>query len=154
METAQSFLGCEDLHLYDRLRLELPGIFQKALSGLTNLIESGRFVETRISRESVAHLEEIQSPVHAWMKNRTRLCNNGRCSKDALYRDFERWCLGSNLSPMSRDTFHKELRPLLLQRGLREIPKSRRKQTGLRRNSTTSPPAAWKRATTIKFIGG
>lgn len=66
-QTKKSFYGLEDLGLTERLLQELPGILNWALDGLDRLRRRGHFVQPESSREALAQLDLLGSPVKAFL---------------------------------------------------------------------------------------
>ena len=69
LQTAQSFYGREDPNLTDTLLAEAPAIFNWALRGLDRLNDRGHFEPPASSREAVRHLEDLSSPVGAFVRD-------------------------------------------------------------------------------------
>ena len=65
-----SFLGREDGELLGRILGELPSIFRWALDGLDRLRKRKRFVIPRSSKEAVRQVEDLASPVGAFIRER------------------------------------------------------------------------------------
>ena len=66
----RSFYGQEDLALFDRLRPELPGILRWAIAGWERLNRRGRFIQPGSARELVATMDELTSPIAAFLRDR------------------------------------------------------------------------------------
>ena len=88
----QSFLGKEQLDLKDELQGELPGILNQALLGLDRLRRRGHFVIPDSSLEAVRQLEELTSPVTAFVRDRCRIRVGGRVEKATLFAEWKEWC--------------------------------------------------------------
>src|SRR5207249_5745980 len=88
----RSFLGEEDPGLTDALLTELPGILNWALDGLDRLTERGRFVQPESSKETMQELEDLASPMKAFLRDCCELDPTGEVAIEALYRAYERWC--------------------------------------------------------------
>lgn len=84
-----SFLGREDHGLDGRLAEELPAIFRWALVGLRRLRERGRFVQPRSARLHIQLMEELASPVGAFLREVTVIEPGAQVPIRQLY---ERWC--------------------------------------------------------------
>ena len=69
LELPVSFLGREDLELEGKLAAELPGIFNWALDGLRELEQHSQFVTPAASRDTVEEMENIASPVAAFVED-------------------------------------------------------------------------------------
>ena len=64
-----SFYGREDLSLKEKLRPELAGILNWALDGLDCLRDRGHFELPSSSLESIRQLEDLGSPVSAFLRD-------------------------------------------------------------------------------------
>ena len=69
----QSFYGREDHELFHRLVPELPGILNWALQGWIRLYQRGRFVQPEASVDLILQLEDLGSPVRAFIRDRCEL---------------------------------------------------------------------------------
>jgi putative DNA primase/helicase len=88
----RSFLGSEDLGLDSRLMKELPGIFRWALDGWDRLRERGYFIPPKSSEEAVRELEDLSSPVGAFLRECCVLEAGSETHTDALYHAWREWC--------------------------------------------------------------
>ncbi len=89
-----SFYGREDLGLLGRLLAELPGIFGWALDGLDRLRARGHFVPPKSSDDAVRDLEDLASPVAAFLRERCDLAPGNRVPCDVLYQAWAKWSHG------------------------------------------------------------
>mgnify|MGYP005849831157 CR=1 FL=1 len=88
----RSFYGREDPTLTDALLQELPGILRWAVDGWRLLRADGRFTEPASSREWVEDLEDLLSPVGAWVRECCVVGPQYRCSLADLYSAWVEWC--------------------------------------------------------------
>jgi putative DNA primase/helicase len=88
----RSFYGQEDIGLFDRLRVELPGILRWAIAGWQRLNERGRFVQPRSAQELVATMDELASPIAAFLRDRCIIETGGTCTVAAIYESWRAWC--------------------------------------------------------------
>lgn len=88
----QSFYGKEDLGLLDRLQAELPGILRWAIAGWERLNRRGRFIQPRSARELVATMDELASPISAFLVERCIQEHDASCSIASLYDAWRSWC--------------------------------------------------------------
>jgi putative DNA primase/helicase len=88
LRLTRSWYGQEDTGLTERLLGELPGILLWSIKGLQRLRARGYFVQPESSRRLLADMEDLSSPVGAFVKE---CCEVGpHC--EILVRDlFERW---------------------------------------------------------------
>lgn len=85
----ESFLGKEDPGLTGRLLGELPGIFAWALEGWRRIRQRGYFIQPGSSREAIAQLEDLGSPVAAFLRD---MCKVGPEHSVECERLFDAWC--------------------------------------------------------------
>ncbi len=88
----QSFFGKEDLGLLDRLHAELPGILRWAIAGWERLNRRGFFIQPGSARELVATMDELASPIAAFLRERCILEPDACCSIISLYDAWRSWC--------------------------------------------------------------
>ena len=88
----RSFYGHEDTALFDRLRPELPGILRWAIAGWERLNRRGRFVQPRSARELVATMDELASPIAAFLRDRCVVEPDATCPVPAMYESWRSWC--------------------------------------------------------------
>jgi putative DNA primase/helicase len=88
----RSFYGREDPTLTEQLLAEASGIFNWALEGLDRLLDRGYFVQPESAREAFRHLEDLSSPIGAFVRD---LCVVGPAydvDKNVLYAAWKAWC--------------------------------------------------------------
>jgi putative DNA primase/helicase len=85
----QSFYGREDHGLTERLLTELPGILNWALDGLARLHQRGHFVQPASSAEAIEELEDLGSPIGAFLRER---CTIGVGLSVSCQMLFDAWC--------------------------------------------------------------
>ena len=88
----RSFYGQEDPNLTDRLMAELPSIFNWALDGLDRLHERGYFRQPDAGKEAVEELEEIGSPIKAFIRERCEVGPGLVVSQSELFNAWQGWC--------------------------------------------------------------
>lgn len=88
----KSWLGNEDIALFSRLRTELPGILNWALKGLARLRRRGRFVQPASSTKLIEELEEMTSPIKAFIAERCEWKPLAKVSVAALFEAWQSWC--------------------------------------------------------------
>jgi putative DNA primase/helicase len=88
----RSFYGQEDTALFDRLRPELPGILRWAIAGWERLNRRGRFLQPRSARELVATMDELASPIAAFLRDRCVIESDATCPVPAMYESWRSWC--------------------------------------------------------------
>jgi putative DNA primase/helicase len=116
----QSFYGKEDTELSEKLYGELPGIFNWSLEGLERLHHRGRFVQPTSSREAIRELEDIASPVAAFVRDRCVIGAQHEIDVDTLWHAWKVWCDDQGWERTgTRQIFGRDLRAALP--GLRKI---------------------------------
>jgi putative DNA primase/helicase len=94
LRLTESFYGKEDPELTDRLFSELPGILNWAIAGWRRLHERGHFVMPPSSLEVVQEIEDLSSPVAAFVRERCEIGPDHRVVIDSLYEAWSHWCEG------------------------------------------------------------
>lgn len=110
-----SFLGREDTKLLDKLLLELPGILNWSLHGLKRLTERGKFRMPKSSLEAVRMLEDLSSPVAAFIRDWVDVDSGKRVNVKLLYGAWKAWCDAKGERPGSDTRFGRDLRAALPQ---------------------------------------
>jgi putative DNA primase/helicase len=121
----RSFLGNEDPTLTQTLLGELPGIFNWALDGLDRLTDRGYFIQPESSADTMRELEDLGSPLKAFVRDCCELDAAGEVEIDVLFRAYERWCTHNGRRSGSVHTFGKDLRaavPTISTRQSKEPP--------------------------------
>jgi putative DNA primase/helicase len=87
----RSFFGKEDLKLTDKLLMELPGILNWAIEGWWRLSARGHFVQPLSGVELVDELENLSSPIKAFVKERCIVAPNRSIECHRLYEAWRIW---------------------------------------------------------------
>lgn len=88
----QSFLGREDHGIEARLLRELPAILNWAIAGLMRLRERGYFIMPKSSKEAVNDLEDLASPIGAFLRERCVVQQGRSVGAGRLYKAWCEWC--------------------------------------------------------------
>jgi putative DNA primase/helicase len=88
----RSFYDREDTRLFDRLSRELPGILRWAIAGWERLRRRGRFVQPRSAGDLVAAMDELASPISAFLEERCVLDPADSVPVSTLYEAWRSWC--------------------------------------------------------------
>lgn len=106
----QSFLGREDLDLDTKLKPELPGILNWAIEGWKELRKGARLGLPLSSRDAVQEIEDLSSPVKAFVRHCCVLGDGRQATADGLYKAWLSWCQeqGRDRSCI-KDVFCKDL---------------------------------------------
>lgn len=114
METEQSFYGKEDLGLTSRLLAEQPGILLWAIEGRRRLTRQGHFTQTQAALDSIRQLEDLGSPMMAFIRD---MCETGptlTVSVNALFTAWRQWCIPQGVrGPSDKAGFGKDLHAAL-----------------------------------------
>jgi putative DNA primase/helicase len=92
LELGHSFFGEEDPDLTAKLLAELPGILQWAIDGWNRLRQRGHFEQPTSSAGLIDDLEDLASPVAAWVRQRCVKGAGEQVVCTAAYADFKQWC--------------------------------------------------------------
>jgi putative DNA primase/helicase len=107
----QSFLGREDQGLIDRLLTELPGILNWAVEGWRRLTWRGHFVQPGSGLDSVQQLEDLTSPVGAFIRDRCIVGPAHAVEIEKLFAAWGEWCCAQGRDyPGNAQTFGRDLR--------------------------------------------
>ncbi|MEZ6100000.1 MAG: phage/plasmid primase, P4 family [Pirellulaceae bacterium] len=111
LRLTQSFYGREDTGLTNRLLDELPGILNWAIDGWKRLRQRGHFVMPASCAEAMRELEELSSPVQAFVRDMCVLSEGARVGLDELYRAWTRWCESEGRSkPTTKQVFGRDMK--------------------------------------------
>ena len=106
----ESFYGREDQMLFARLVTELPGILNWALDGLARVTARGRFVQPPSAADAVTELENLASPVMAFVREQCVVRAGVMVEKHALYAAYRAWCQKQGQSHVeTQPTFARNL---------------------------------------------
>ncbi len=104
-----TFYGREDPALTDALLVESTGIFNWALEGLDRLTERGYFQVPSSSQTALTQLEDLSSPIGAYVRDRCTVRAGAEVSKDVLYGDYKIWCERDGQRARSKNVFLRDL---------------------------------------------
>jgi putative DNA primase/helicase len=108
-----SFYGREDHNLEDKLLTELPGILNWSLRGLDGLRERGRFKMPEASVQLIRQLEDLASPVAAFIREWGVVDPSARISVKEFYDAYVKWCESEGCKPGSNIVFGRNLRAVM-----------------------------------------
>jgi putative DNA primase/helicase len=92
LRMVHSFYGREDLGLTARLTAELPGILNWAIAGWERLAKRGHFIPPASAAEAQRELEDLGSPISAFLRERCAIEPGAQIKADTLYADWCEWC--------------------------------------------------------------
>jgi putative DNA primase/helicase len=106
----RSFFGKEDLALTSKLTAELPGILGWAIEGWKRLTARGYFVPPSSSADAQQGLEDLGSPIGAFLRDRC-IVDPGLATRcDELYAAWCAWCREHGRDhPGTTQTFGRDL---------------------------------------------
>lgn len=127
LRLTESFYGKEDTGLTDRLLSELPGILNWAIEGWRRLRERGHFVMPTSVRDVVQEIEDLSSPVAAFVRTECVVGPGRRVWVDDLYEAWKRWCEREGRTLVStKQAFGRDLAAAVTgiarRRGARDLP--------------------------------
>jgi putative DNA primase/helicase len=110
LKMVNSFYGREDHALTDTLLAELPGIFHWAWKGWLRLRERGRFVMPAAAAEAVQELEDLTSPVAAFVREECMIGTECWIECETLWKRWCAWCEAQGRTyPGNQATFGRDL---------------------------------------------
>lgn len=118
----QSFYDREDPSLLSKLLPELPGILLWSLDGLDRLRLQGHFTVPASARDAMRELEDLASPVTAFLRERCQVGRDQHVRVDDLWTVWKGWCEDQSHAHGTKQTFGKDLRAA--------VPGLRRRQLG------------------------
>jgi putative DNA primase/helicase len=111
LRLTESFFGKEDPKLFDRLRKEMPGILLWAIDGWRRLQNRGRFVQPASGAELIKDMENLSSPVGAFVRDRCIVGPGCSVEVGELYQAWRVWCdQHGRKEPGTEETFGRDLR--------------------------------------------
>lgn len=109
-----SFLGKENHRLQEDLSEEMPGILNWAIEGLRQLEACGRIESPASARETLNELDELSSPVKAFVSERCRTGPSVRIPTSSLYEAWRHWNHEKGRDHISSDAvFGRDLRAVV-----------------------------------------
>jgi putative DNA primase/helicase len=110
----RSFYGLEDHTLTTRLLRELPGILNWAIAGWRRLNARDRFVQPQSSAEAIAELEDLGSPISAFLRERCTIKPGLQVPVDTLFRAWQAWCEAQGRKEFgTKQSFGRDLRAVM-----------------------------------------
>lgn len=87
-----SFYGHEDRDITNRLYTEMPGILNWAIEGWDKLQKAGKFTQPSASAAAIQRLEDLGSPIKAFVRDQCEMGANYSVEKNKLYSAWLQWC--------------------------------------------------------------
>ncbi|HWX33752.1 MAG TPA: phage/plasmid primase, P4 family [Steroidobacteraceae bacterium] len=114
LRLVNSFYGREDQTLTDKLIAERPGIFNWSLDGLQRLKARGHFLQPPSAAAAVQELEDLASPIGAFIRERCEVGGAYSVGVEPLYEAWRKWCEQQGRDhPGTKQTFGRDLRAVL-----------------------------------------
>lgn len=110
LTTTRSFYGKENTSLTAELTAELPAIFNWALDGLERLRERGRFQQPVSSQEAIRELEDLGSPIGAFVRDECVVGPEFEVVVEELFAAWRAWCEKQGRRVSNSATFGRDLR--------------------------------------------
>lgn len=110
LQTCQSFYGREDPDLIHLLLEERPGILAWSLEGWKRVHARKRFIEPASARDAMQDLEELGSPIKAFVRERCVVEPSARVAVDVLFASWRDW-QGESAGPtaVTKQRFGRDL---------------------------------------------
>lgn len=106
----KSYYGQEDTALTQSLMAELPGILVWAIEGLKRLRARGHFVQPQAVSDAVQEMEDLASPVMAFVRDSCEVGAGHRTWIDDMYDAWKRWCESDGRNSVtSKQVFGRDL---------------------------------------------
>lgn len=110
LRLVRSFYGKENTKLTNELMDELPGILVWAISGLRTLRANGRFIQPKSAQDAIQEMEDLASPVLAFVRDCCEVKAGLRIAVDELYAAWKAWCEHEGRDSVStKQTFGRDL---------------------------------------------
>jgi putative DNA primase/helicase len=107
----QTFYGHEDQTLTARLLAELPGILNWTIAGWRRLNERGHFLQPRSALDAVQQLEDLGSPIGAFLRERCIIAAGHSVGVGRLFDAWCEWCKAQGRDhPGTAQSFGRDLR--------------------------------------------
>lgn len=109
LRLTRSFYGKEDPHLTQKLLTELPGILNWAIQGWRRLNERGHFVNPQSVQDVMSDLEDVASPVGAFVRETCVVKPGYRVLVEHLYNAWKQWCQRNGRIESNKQAFGRNL---------------------------------------------
>jgi P4 family phage/plasmid primase-like protien len=103
-----------DLQIDDKLKGELPGIFNWALEGWRRLQANGRFTSANQSEAARTEYKSENDAEAAYVEEQLESGERFSIRADELYKDYKYWCEENGFKPKNRNTVSKDWKRLKL----------------------------------------
>ena len=113
LKMERSWYGNEDPNLADKILENRAGILNWAIQGHRDLVEAGRFVQPETGADVVRELEDLGSPVGAFVDERCQVGPGHQVPATTLWQDWSLWCEGQSCDRGNMQTFARDLRAVV-----------------------------------------
>ncbi len=113
LQTHVSWLGREDPKLEPDLHRELTGILNWALDGLDRLTSTRRFTRPKATDEAMIALQDLASPVAAFVRDRCVRDIGHEIAVDELFAAWKVWAEDNGQKAGTAQTFGRNLRAVI-----------------------------------------
>jgi putative DNA primase/helicase len=139
----KSFYNKENPKLTDELTEEMAGIFNWSLDGLLRLRARGRFQPPTTSKEAIQALEDLASPVGAFMRECCKLGAKETVEAAVMYLNYRRWCDEHGQKAVNQQLLGRDLRAVRPEVRVRRLgPERRRTYVGIGLGTTDEVSAS------------
>lgn len=101
-----------DLTIDEKLRAELPGIFNWALAGLARVLKRGAFLKAKQSEQARNDYKSENDAEAAYVEERLEKGERYTVRANELYSDYKNWCEANGFKPKNRNSVSKDWRRL------------------------------------------
>jgi len=116
LRLTRSFYDAEDKGLFDKILPELPGILLWAIAGWQRLSERGRFVQPESGADLVRDMEDLSSPVGAFVREHLDVSPGLEAPVPDVYARWRTYCEAiGRREPGDAATFGRNVRAVLPQ---------------------------------------
>jgi putative DNA primase/helicase len=98
-----------DVHLEEKLAVELPGILNWAIRGARALYGRGAFLEPRVSIEARLTFQRESNNARMFLEETCRVDREGEVDRKKLYQSYGAYCEENGVRPMRSTNFYKEV---------------------------------------------
>jgi putative DNA primase/helicase len=110
LRLTESFYGREDKGLTGRLLEELPAILNWSIEGWLQLQARGHFVQPASAEDALRDLEDLSSPVGAFVRERCDVGSRIRVTVNDIFQAWKVWCEGDGRGKAStKQVFGRDL---------------------------------------------
>jgi len=114
-----------DLHMDEKLRSELPGIFNWALIGTSQLKQYGGFIHAKQSMEAREQYRLENDAERLYLSERCTLAPDLRTATNDLFQNYKAWCEENGYTSKGKERVGKDWKRLGLVQGLSGDGKTR-----------------------------